>query len=414
MAEVVRPLRARDIVAPLLPSLPVAAVASQPATAVLPLLTPILRQRVQYLSASSSEPWIRLLAYDPDKAARLVEVARSDRLEPHPVSGEIEIDWDSHGAGGDVEVRYRRLDVETLQALVLLRDLDLVFRLVYCEGDHEGGGSGWRVGEVSIPDQPHAFASFGGYASVAEAERVFAAGTAKENGVGQSVVEASKLPSPDSANNNNDNDDDDDDDDYWARYDATPGRTPAMKRSPAPTALRSSHNAAAMGDDSNNAYRATEAEDAYYAQNDAVQPAMDNHDPDEVVEEDPAAQQQHLHLHQIPPAPVASNRPSARVPEQAIDDSTDHDDRQRLANLVHPRPASVSSTHSSSNGGSAVLVSKLEESAGRQEQSEFGVKQHVSRSIKSLYLLARASGIDRDEFEQLVKTELDMLSMMDD
>ncbi len=408
MAEVVAPLDPRDIVAPLLPSLPVAAIASQPSTSVLPLLSPILRQRVQFLSASSSEPWIRLLSYDPVKAAKLVEIARSARLEPHPVSGEIEIDWDSEGAGGDLEIRYKRLDVETLQALVLLRDLDLVFRLVHCDGDPEGGGPGWRIGEVSIPDTPHAFAAFGGHATVSTAERMFA-----EQRVAAAAVHATGTGHHDSTHNTSndadDGDDDDDDDDYWARYDATPARTPAVKRSPAPASVRQTH--AYQEEQQQQQHGTSDADDAYYAQYDSVQPAMDNHDPDEAMAQGLSA----APIPQPPPPLGMDQQGASEDPERARgrprgDKEIDH---ERLAKLIHPRPASVSS-HSSSGGGSAVLVTKLEESAGRQEQSEFGVKQHVSRSIKSLYLLARASGIDRDEFEQLVKTELDMLAMMEE
>ncbi|KAL1896612.1 hypothetical protein Sste5346_004647 [Sporothrix stenoceras] len=418
MAEVVRPLDPRDIVAPLLPSLPVAAIASQPASGVLPLLSPILRQRVQFLSASSSEPWIRLLSYDSAKAAKLVDVARSARLEPHPVSGEIEIDWDS--STGDVETRYKRLDVETLQALVLLRDLDLVFRLVHCAGDEqaEGGNAsnnGWRVGEVSVPDVPNAFGAFGGHATVAEAERAFKEGAAAISNTSNTTT-SSSIPAPMSIDDNP-ADDDDDDDDYWARYDATPARTPAVKRSPAPSSLR---QASSAQNDTNTPQNA-EAEDAYFAQYDTVQPAMDSHDPDEVVEGEEVqsgltggvtAGLINSYKQQVQAAPA--------VPENAIVDDEYEVDHERLANLVHPRPASASSHGSSSlggaggSGGSAVIVSKLEAHAGRQEQSEFGVKQHVSRSIKSLYMLARASGIDRDEFEQLVKTELDMLSMLEE
>ncbi|EFX03466.1 hypothetical protein CMQ_394 [Grosmannia clavigera kw1407] len=387
MTEVICPLDARGIVAPLLPSLPSAAIASEPATAILPLLTPILRQRVQFLSASSSEPWIRLLSYDAVKAARLVEIARSTRLEPHPLSGEVEIDWDSAGAGngGDVQIRYQRIDIETLQALVLLRDLDLVFRLVYCETDNEGGGSGWRVGEVSIPDTPDAFASFGGYQSAAEAERAFA-GTGAGAGAGAATTKTSA-----------DQDTDDEDDDYWAQYDATPARTPAVKRSPAPLPTAAATSTQQSTE--------TEADDAYFAQYDTVQPAMDSHDPDEDVGE-PA----------IATPPIGFGRPTAVLTlERAVNGNTNGndagEDNERLANLIHPRPASASSQSSSS--GSAA-VAKLEHSADKRERGEFGVKQHVSRSIKSLFMLARASGIDREEFEQLVKTELDMLAMMED
>ncbi|CAK7564734.1 MAG: hypothetical protein SEPTF4163_002633 [Sporothrix epigloea] len=415
MAEVARPLDPRETLAPLLPSLPVAAIASEPASAVLPLLSPVLRQRVQFLSASSSEPWIRLLAYDPAKAAKLADIARSARFEPHPVSGEIEIDWDS-SAGGQVETRYKRLDVETLQALVLLRDLAIVVRLVHCDGDKEGGSSsGWRVGEVSVPDEPHAFALFGGYATTAEAEKAFSEAAASN---GSQKVEPSESSSTQVRLAVDEDNEDDEDDDYWARYDATPARTPAIKRSPAPYMPRqtpSSHDALADTE----ADAEAEAEDAYYSQYDSVQPAMDSHDPDEVIDDEegvPSGLTGNAIIPSVMPSVLDRTLVNQTTSsEQAAVDDEYEVDHEWLANLKHPRPASASS-HSSSAGGrsaeSAVLVTKLEESAGRQEQSEFGVKQHVSRSIKSLYMLARASGIDRDEFEQLVKMELDMLSML--
>src|SRR3569833_753385 len=88
-AAVIRPPVARDIIAPLLTTLTGAAVSAQPTSSVLPLLSLILRLRVQFLSASSTEPWIRLLSYDSAKAAKLLEIARSERLAPHPISGEI-------------------------------------------------------------------------------------------------------------------------------------------------------------------------------------------------------------------------------------------------------------------------------------------------------------------------------------
>lgn len=400
MADTIRPLCPRDVVGPLLPSLPVAAMASQPASTVLPLLSPIMRQRVQFLSAASTEPWIRLLCYDPAKAAKLIEVARSARFEPHPVSGEIEVDWDDPHSS-DVEARYKRVDIETLQALVLMRDLNLEIRLVYCEGDAEGGGPGWRIGEVSVPDSS-ALDSFGGHKTADEAEQAF-------------KVAAPKIVETAVENDNEGNSEDDDD--YWAQYDATPAgrtpaaQTPAVKGSPAPSAMQRGQ----VSDTKSK--RETEEEDAYFSQYDSVQPAMDNHDPDEaeLVSQDPelakAAQEQAAR----PPLGFSVGASSAVIQD---DEDIDH---ERLAKLVHPRPASFSASSVSSAGeaggsagGSAVIVTKLEESAGRREQSEFGVKQHVSRSIKSLYMLARSSGIDRDEFEQLVKTELDMLAMMED
>ncbi|KAI0013378.1 hypothetical protein F4779DRAFT_390314 [Xylariaceae sp. FL0662B] len=380
----------QQVVGPLLLSLPAAAASAQPAEATLPLLSPILRQRVQLLYSASSEPWIRLLCYDPAKVPRLTELAQSDQLEPHPVSGEIEVDWDY-----DVETRYRRVDEETLQALAVLKGIGLAFRLVYCTGDPVGG-DGWKVGEVNVAEKPSPFSSFGGVSSIIEADRQFnESKSAKTLGV----------PSDASAKSGGHlavEDDDDDDDDYWARYDATPSRTPAArtpatKRSPAPHSLQAS----------------AVTEDDYYAQYDEVQPAMDNHDPDEEAILDVAPP-----LGLARPADSAADGnddgevelnnetqgtwtladpPSSSTQSRSRDDSL----------LAHPYPRPASST------GSSVSVEKLEAAAAKQEQNDFGVKQHVSRTIKSLFLLSRASGIDREEFDRIVKTELDTLGLME-
>ncbi|CAI0647888.1 unnamed protein product [Colletotrichum noveboracense] len=380
------------LLAPILPALPPASISTQPAIGVLPLLSPILRQRVQLLSESSTEPWIRLLAYDTDKAARLSEIVQSGRLEPHPVSGEVEVDWEY-----DAKTRYRRLDLETLQALVVLEELELSFRLIYCVGDKDGGGDGWRVGDVSVVDKNAPFGDFGGYSTIAEAEKAHADDKA-------SKTSSSKTPA---ASFDASEADEDEDDGYWDRYDATPARTPAnrtpaVKRSPAPHASQASQ----LG-----AFRTDSAEDAYYAQYDSVQPAMDAHDPDEEVEGFDVAPPLGLGTvvsQDISEAGLTETNGSWTMAEPPRSPSIHSQDEDRAAVLLHPRPAS-----SASSNGSR-MVEKLEETAEKQGANEFGVKQHVSRSLRSLFLLARSSGIDREEFERLVKTELDVLGMIED
>ncbi|KAH7493420.1 hypothetical protein FOMA001_g920 [Fusarium oxysporum f. sp. matthiolae] len=389
-----------QLLAPFLPALPPSAISTEPAIGILPLLSPILRQRVKLLSTSSTEPWIRLLCYDKAKIPELIQIAQGGSLEPHPVSGEVEVDWDY-----DAEVRFRRVDEETLQALVALSTLGLAFQLIYCVGDVEGGGDGWRVGEVTIADKPSPFLQFGGASSIAEAERQFRETQAKKvtnqakdaNGHGHGNGNSLHIP------HSGHEEDEEDDDDYWARYDATPSRTPAQKQSPAPPSKSTSQ----IG-----GVRASSAEDAYFAQYDSVQPAMDNHDPDE---EEAAAQI-------APPLGLGRTQESAEATElnetqgawtlaeiEKSDSSPTQngDDTERHAALLHPRPASSAS----SNGSET--VAKLEASAGKQTQNEFGVKQHVSRSIRSLFMLSRASGIDRQEFESLVRAELDILGMVE-
>ncbi|KXX75896.1 hypothetical protein MMYC01_206430 [Madurella mycetomatis] len=423
MSPSVAPPDIRSIAAPVLSALPGAAASIQPATTVLPLLSPILRQRVQLLSSVSTESWIRLLTYDTANVPQLTSIAQSGSLEPHPVSGEIELDWD-HG----VDIRYRRLDQETLQTLVVLVELGLFLRLVYCTGDADGGGDGWRVGEVGVASGASTLSSFGGFSSISDAEKAYE--TTKLVGGKHPSVNGTRGPSTTNGTwtaqpADDEEDNDDDDDDYWARYDATPARTPAVNRSPAPqqqTAKPSQPDIA----------RSRSAEDAYYAQYDSVQPAMDNYDPDEDIEKVEHVEHnervEHVeHVDAPPPLGLARVQRSRDSTDQAelsetggtwtlaeppkspsAHSSRSREDEERTQNLLHPRPAS-----SASSSGSQ-MVAKLEERAEKREQSEFGVKQHISRSIRSLFLLSRASGIDREEFERMVRTELDVLGIVED
>ncbi|KAG6278907.1 hypothetical protein E4U48_000318 [Claviceps purpurea] len=398
MAPVISPPSPARLLAPILPALPAAAASPQPAPQVLPLLSPILRQRVQLLSgpgsSSGPEPWLRLLCYDPAKAVRLADLVSGPALEPHPVSGEVEIDWDC-----DAETRYRRLDQETLQALVVLSEVGLAFQLVYCLHDEEGidGANGWRIGEVTTVETSSPFTQFGGAASIAEAERLYEEGKSgrkdvssrggNDGGVLQrDVQEGGKNNSGSNKNNNNDTKDannggtgdvavdENEDDDYWDLYDKTPAQTPMGKhRSPAPVQAQGGTPSAAA------------AEDAYFAQYADVQPAMDNHDPDE------EAQAQQL-LNVNVAGSVAARAPTEREPPT----------------LQQPHPDSPTASPA------ANTIAHLEQCAGNQTRNEFSVKQHISRTIRSLAMLATASGIDTEEFSSLVKTELELLSMVDE
>lgn len=342
------------------------------------------------------------MTYDTSKVSRLTEIAQGGNLEPHPVSGEIEIDWDY-----DIHIKYRRLDPETLQTLIVLGEFDLFVRLVYCIGDKEGGGDGWRVGEVGVASDPSPLAAFGGFDNISEAEKSFqslSASSSRQSNRGEALAVNGRISNSSAA----EVEDEDDEDDYWGRYDATPSRTPAVKRSPAPQ----SNSQASMPDP----YRSKSAEDAYFAQYDSVQPAMDPHDPDEEIE----------HV-QVPP-PLGLARPPqvqdspegaelnetsgawtlAEPPRSPSARSNRSQDDDRAAPLIHPRPASSASTNGSQT------VAKLEECAEKRETGEFGVKQHISRSIRSLFLLSRSAGIDREEFESMIKTELDVLGMVEE
>ena len=378
----------RSLLPPLLACLPTAFASPRPPPALLPLLSPILRQRVQLLSAtaeSPSESWLPLLCREPgsaEKSERLARIIESEAFELHPVSGEIEF--------RDVNIKYTRLDEETLQAKVAVVDLDLDVVYLWCQGDQEGGGDGWRVCEVTPLDNGAASDTW--WTTVGEAEE-----KAGEQIIADALRQRATVRDVPSANgayqtiNAMDDDDDDNDDDYWAQYDNTPARTPAPKRSPQP--VQSTQM---------NGRGRTKSEADYYAQYAQVQPEMDNDDPSE----DRNA--------------IGESSLNGDIMASSISHAPRKDEHE-LSNY-HPTSngfgiGATEATISQPSASSPTLVpealSRMEDSAELLSNSDVAIRQHISTSMKSLFRLARSTGMERQEFDRLIRTELDTLEMMD-
>ena len=347
-------------------------------------------------------------------------VVKNERFEPHPVSGEVEIDWE-----GEVEVAYKRIDEETLQSLISLADLGLCVKLVWCMNDEMGGGDGWRIGEVAVLD---AADRSWGQPSIRQAEETF---------LSQRSQLLSTYGQPDGTNTlltpeaEAETGAEDDDDEYWAQYDNTPARTPAPNQSTAPPNTRLPADARMSGNGGG-----LEDEAAYYAQYASVQPAMDNHDPDEAqqngeVESSLGYDQITKGLSQRSHPPIGNDHEShsssmawsedlAGTRNGAGTKDVEGDEKIKISNyephfgsgLAQPRPAS--STGSSGSDTVAKLEKRVATRERAREQSEVGIKQHIGSSVKSLYRLARVAGIEREEFERIVRTELDCLGLMDE
>jgi len=310
-------------------------------------------------------------------------ISESDAFELHPVSGEIDF--------GDVEdIRYRRLDEETLQARVGLTDLGIVIVYLWCDGDQEGPVGGWRVSEVRPLDGEMNGSSKTWSSSVSEADV-----KAKENmmddalrqGEDDSVVRGKtngESAVQETTQENND-------DAYWAQYDKTPGpgRTPGAK-SPGPSNAQNGHA------------RSTSEAD-YFARYAEVQPEMDNDDPSE---DRRTFGESSLNGNLVAPSTQQATeieeshiRESIALPNGSGVEDADGGINQPTASL----PMSRSST-----------VSRLEESAKSQSMAEPAIMHHVSTSIKSLYRLCRSSGIERSEFDRMIQNEMDTLGMMEE
>ena len=301
-------------------------------------------------------------------------VSESDAFELHPVSGEIDF--------GDVEdISYRRLDEETLQARAIVTDLGLLITYLWCEGDQEGGGNGWRVSEVRPLEGETEVAASSWSATIAEADE-----KAKEN----MLDEAIRQGEDHSAMHGMDNDDSaiddgqEDDDDYWDLYDKTPG----VQRPRAPPSIPNKDSR-------------TTSDTGYFDRYAQVQPEMDNDDPSE----DRGA---------IGASTLNGDVMASAIGRASEPNNAPFQDKSALPNGSRAAVAEEGISHpAASPPPGPTAVSRLEESAESQSIAEVAVKQHVSTSIKNLFRLCRGSGMERSDFDRMVRTELETLSMMD-
>ena len=386
----------RELLPPLLACLPSAFVATRPPPDFLPLLSPILRQRVQLLAgngSTASGSWLPLLCWSSEHATRLPDIVEHIQLEPHPVSGEIEL--------GDIApAKYRRLDTETLHARFEVEEYGLAPIYLWCMGDESADGHGWRLTELRTLDEISETGK-GWVQSITEADEASVDADcyavlddrdlSLENGLtsGSCQAEDNGL-------------EDDDDDGYWESYDRTPGRTPT-KDSGAPI----STSAITMD------RKCSASENEYYARyGNEVQPALDAEDPSEqstgIGESTVGGNELTQNLRQkyetesSTAASVRnSNFGSTLLPPLQNEASHNLNDEA----FSHPRPISAAS--------SSDHVARLEHSVADHSQAEVGIRQHISAELKNLFRLARSAGIERSEFNQIVHRELESLSIFE-
>ncbi|GAM91449.1 hypothetical protein ANO11243_094990 [Dothideomycetidae sp. 11243] len=367
----------RELLLPLLACLPTAFVSPRPPPALLPLLSPILRQRLQYANAASgTDGWLPLLSWDPKRASKLALKVEGLQLEPHPVSGEIELE--------DVEdIRYRRLDEETLQSRLDVQEFELLPIYVWCETDPQDTtlGPGWKLAELRVSEDREDGTEW--YESVSEAnDSSSASSRSRPQPNGNHSLQPPTVQAA--------QDQDDDDDDYWASYDQTPGRTPG-KRTPGP-ALTPSRPSAPQS--------SADAEASYFAQYANVQSDVDDQDPDAAT----AAQQTPSTLHGN-----TLVSPTEHPVQRSLYPA---DPKPSLSpNPIAPRPLSPASA------SSATSVERLERRARTEadlERAELGVRRFIASEVRGLFRLARSVGMDRDEFDECIRREMDVVGMLGD
>lgn len=273
-----------------------------------------------------------------------------------------------------------RLDPETLHARISIPDCPLVPTYLWCMSDDNKVPSAWRLTELRPVDD-------------------WLDSPAWHDDINSADVDFKSRPKPHFEHTNGnpthieeeDDDDTDDDGAYWAAYDMTPGRTP-HKRSPAPM---THSNTLPVNPPSKSEMEYFER---YLTE---VQPAADPYD----ASEDVANHQSHAALHNNRTEWDESYKLNANgngIESEAKDS----------AQLVISVPGSPHQPQPSSSA-SPRSVAALQEQAESQSQAEVGIKQHISTDIKSLYRLARSAGISLEEFDRIVRTELEVLPMLD-
>ena len=388
MSQSIPPPDYRNLLPPLLACLPTAFASPRPPPALFPLLSPILRQRVQMLAAtasSSTDSWLSLLCWESSQAERLASVVEGGAFEIHPASGEVEF-------GNVQDIRYKRFDEETLRANLRLPDLSLSVTYLWCLADQDGDESGWLVSEVSpMEEQDRILAGWS--SSVIEANETAETLRADslQNGAGLGLN--AKTPQGKKQNgqgptlNVADEDEDEDEESYWARYAATPGRSSGQINSFSEIEGSKREN-----------HQGSTADAQYYARYAHVQPEMDNNDPSE----------NHNTLGEF--TLNGDTLYSSGEQTTGIDQARQPAQPSELAEAAMNREIKYRRLSSPSSRSTA--VSRLEDSAVAQSASEVAIRQHVSTTIKSLFRLTRGAGLDREEFNDLVRRELDTLSLI--
>ena len=363
----------------------------------LTLLAPILRSRVTLLAgyshgesstglASPSDSWLSLLSWSTNGAELCQSLAQQD-FSPHP-SGEFEI--------GEYEFKgVRRFDTETVKARVMLpeRGMEAVYVWVTAREDKECG-EGWKVVDVRMATEREAEDKEKWYRTVAAAEEGFREeAQQQQHHSGKETPHCLSSPSPGQESDNQENQEEDDS--YWDLYDRSPARTPAASQNK----------------------RHLPTEDEYFAQYSTVTPALDPSGPPAP----PENLREYSSTTAQPPQPQlqppSSLHPSAFTP-YTVPISPPHSFPSKPVSLTSESPSSTAhlTTHSprATSPSMQSSVSVLENRAAAQLQAEVSIKQHISTTIKSLFRLARVSGIAREEFERVVKTELEILGMVED
>ncbi|KAF3904696.1 hypothetical protein ABW21_db0209086 [Orbilia brochopaga] len=396
-----------DLLPAFLAHIPASFASPQPPPSLPPHLTPLTRSRLTHLSfnlpsSSSDSSWLSLLTWSSDPSD-------GQALHEHLVGQDYYFLHQAPSPGTFQCKGFRRLDAETLQTLVSVPEIELLVVYQFIENDvlasgEAGVANSWKVHDVRLSDDEDTLLRAGSWHdSIDAAEESFRAN--KYTAAARPTV----FTAVTSYHNETYDNENDDEDDYWGRYDEEDTESSAgdheqraavpppatVSQQQSPVQLAASLLARRVLDP-----QPTDAdEDAYFAQYADVQPVLDNTD----------------HT-----TNTTSNLNIITNAENRRDSlSTTHTDREEpssslstpLTAFTHP------STHISpvqQQNKTNADVAALERAAEVHTQAEVAIRQHVSTSIKSLYRLWKAGGLDADDFAKVVEREVEVLRLVEE
>lgn len=259
-----------------------------------------------------------------------------------------------------------------LESRVALRERGLLLRFTWVEGEKEVE-DGWKVLSISLCDDS---------AEKEDGERWFkSVWEAEEEFTIRTSADSQKVSAPAE-------EEEDDDDAYWSRYDNEDSESaPASPTKEGPS------------------------EDDYFARYGEGEAEMEHHEPEPEPYQFPSYS--HNQNQNQPPRGFFSPFPTTH--NQFLSDNLALLEK-KVDTLSPPEtePSETDSRPVSMFVKGTSPVKKAERERNIEVQVEAGIRTHIATNIKSLFRLARAGGMEREEFERLVQTELGVLEMMEE
>ncbi|KAK6513681.1 hypothetical protein TWF506_008120 [Arthrobotrys conoides] len=415
-----------------LAQLPASFASPKPPPSLPPLLTPLTRSRLTHLSfgLTTENSWLSLLTWSSTPSD-------GQSLQEHLASQDYYFLHQPPSPNTFVNKGYRRLDSETLQCLISVSELEVVVLYQFVADDlvsEEGEiGNAWKVHDVRLADdEEEVFLSAGQFWSTIDAAEEEFRNLPKYGG----------YYSYGNSNNNNPQQsygqeaDNDSDDDYWGRYDdeetesvagdedARPAVTHHQQQLQQPQShvqIAASMLARRVLQEQTDEQQeeADKEEEEYYARYANVEPVLDNPTPTvsqttgtegvdrrDSISTNLTSTSTTFDAQTMSTPLTAFTHPSTKVsPVMQATTLANHPAVTSSNSHSHPKPEIATAKR---------VVAGLESAAEVHTHSEVAIQQHVSTSVKSLYRLWKAGGMDCEEFGRFLEREVEVLKVVDE